>query len=85
MAKPICLIKLPTSVKKELALNMMDDLTAKLNDYHVLTFINEKIETLEIQCFYDKDFIPIEYEQLKAMIEKNLNEKVETEKLSDKE
>lgn len=57
---------------------MQDRLDEKFSDYHVLliTFTNDyrdRRDMVELECFYPSDFPAIDYEQLKAKIQEEVN------------
>lgn len=90
MAKPICVLYIPNSYTmynsgrkndpSELMriLNGVDDNTSKptlyWQDYYWFCFHKEGITEPEIQCFYEKDFTAVKFEELKKFIENHLNE-----------
>lgn len=80
MAKPICVVKAileqlrPTDQDALTEFNIV--LSEKMPDYHVFVLPQEDMENyhdvLEFQVFYDKDFTPIQYEELRKLIEDTL-------------
>lgn len=80
MAKPICLVKVDIRYQKlDIIHEMNYILREKMPDYHVFAIPNyitdEPIDQLEIQVFYEKDFTPIKFEELKKFIEDSLKSK----------
>jgi len=53
------------------------NLDKKLDDYHVLICQTISSE-MKIQCFYEKDFTPIKYEELKKIVSDATNSRSST-------
>lgn len=87
MAKPICIIKLNAIISElvnglgllECCRGLQTEFENKLTDYYVLvipTYSEEgRDEPIQFQVFYDKDFIEINFEELRELI--NLELKVQ--------
>lgn len=70
--KPIFIVELPTSVDQAHLVQIRDDFKDKMNDYHVFIYVG-KSEEAEFQTFYEKDFNEVKYEELKQIVEGNIN------------
>lgn len=80
-AKPICIMKVDFEIVSKshgqdtnsLMADLQKAFEDKMPDYHVFVIPNdnreEPIDLLEIQTFYEKDQLPIDYESLKKIIE----------------
>lgn len=67
MAKPIFLAGIPDIKSEEQLSNIYKSLEQKITDYHVLVYpINTGIPIFE--CFYEKDFNQVKFEELKDII-----------------
>lgn len=81
--KPICLIKIDTygqSNPNSLLSDIRSTLETKMPDYYIFVIpitidFEKKNDQIEFQVFYEKDFTPIQYEELKALIISSLPEK----------
>ena len=71
MAKPIFTIGVPNKSNKEQIDNLYSILENKLQDYHVLIYYNYK-EEVKFDCFYEKDFNKVKYEELKNIVKDRL-------------
>jgi len=75
MAKPIFLVGLPTRGIDE---GDIDYIHSKLNrelyDYHFLIYPYYG-KNIKFECFYEKDFNEIKYEELKKIIRERMNYK----------
>lgn len=80
MPKPICLVKIDTygqSNPNDLLWKLRSSLEEKMPDYYVFVIpitvdFEKRNDQLEFQVFYEKDFTPIKYEELKALIIESL-------------
>lgn len=75
-AKPICVVYLPIMHSGEkMPWKMCNDMTRDFEerkpDYHWF-FIPSDEEKIEFKVFYEKDFTPIKYEELKQLIQKEI-------------
>jgi hypothetical protein len=74
MPKPICVVyydqRVAASGKPLSPHKVAESLQDKMEDYHVFAFPknSEEGELVEMKVFYDKDFTPIQYEELKQLI-----------------
>ena len=69
--KPIFIVKLPMSITLEefdRYYYLIDD---KLTDYYVICYKNNK-DYVEFECFYEKDFNEIKYNELKELVKKQM-------------
>lgn len=71
-AKPIFLIALPYQMVSELD-NVQKGLEGKMPDYYILIYPHAKDE-VEFQCFYEKDFNEVKYEEMKQLVIDKLSE-----------
>lgn len=86
IAKPICLIKVDSRSHKNCrgiieVYEVQKILDERLNDYHVLVVPfeqpdDEYFEPMQLQVFYEKDFTKIQYQELKEIIEKSLQQNI---------
>jgi len=73
-SKPIVVIKVDLEIIKPRieVRELLDMFSNRLPDYHVFVIPNnvrgEEIDLLEFQVFYEKDQIPIDYEELKSLL-----------------
>lgn len=67
IAKPIFTIGLPHREDQEFLEELNDSLGEKFEDYHVLVYSHPG-EDLKLDCFYEKDFNEVKYNELKAFI-----------------
>lgn len=75
MAKPIAIVYIDQQFDSPNLRQAQDALQDRMPDYHVFVIPNPNQEkALEMQVFHEKDFTEIQYEELKSMIEKHLNE-----------
>lgn len=67
MAKPIFIIRTPfTDIEYD-----FKDVVNDLKDYHIL-IINEDRQDIFFQCYYEKDFNEIKFEELKEIVKSKL-------------
>lgn len=71
MAKPIFIIRIPVSALETMGGDTLTEITkglqTQLDDYHVLTMVDNHVETAGFQCF-NADTVPeIELDALKEM------------------
>jgi len=84
MAKPICVIYyLPEAISQEKELqsihNVNEIFRKMFPDYYTLAIPSNKAadgsaESIELKVFHEKDFTEIQYQELKQLIQDNLNE-----------
>ncbi len=67
MAKPIFVVKIPSEVSVDDTINIQDNLTKQLPDYHVLV-VSCIVKDIQFQCFYDKDMTHAKAEDIKSSI-----------------
>lgn len=84
MAKPIVVIYVPKhfpesgwdpSQVMNILNNTENEKTRSTNywtEYYWFCFVNEELDTPELKVFYDKDFTPINFEELKKMIDEQI-------------
>ena len=93
MSKPIAVIYFPENftggrnsswiyeymgvLNGEIPANNKWDLSHDYSDYHWFCFYKDNITQPELQVFYEKDFTPIQYEELKQIIQESLPKKSE--------
>ena len=71
MAKPIFVIHFPITVPHEESLKISNQLTEKLDDYHVLAYRDNLTETVEFTVLNPVD---VNEEELKKIVEHILNQ-----------
>lgn len=76
MAKPIFLVKVPHESDGEYLRHIQNILENKLTDYHVLA-VGCDVNDLEFQCFFEKDFGEINFEELKSIVSEQFKTKEE--------
>lgn len=67
MAKPIFIVRYPKVVSIEQALELEKMVNNKLPDYHCF-ICQSDIDNFKFECFYEKDFDEIKYEELKQIV-----------------
>jgi hypothetical protein len=65
--KPIFTIGIPIRIPIDDVAPLMESITDKFSDYHVLFYTSEERE-FEFKCFYEKDFNEVKFEELKKMV-----------------
>lgn len=78
--KPICVTYIPTGLSlangRVLSWDNCHEIgegfEKKMPDYYHLVLLNSEIENVDIKVFYEKDFTPIQYEELKELIKKSI-------------
>ncbi len=65
--KPILVIGIPHNQGYDID-NVLTEIGKDLKDYHVFVYLSESIKDPVFQCFYEKDFDHVKYEELKAII-----------------
>ena len=65
--KPILIISFPNSMAGEGFDDYCDGIADSMPDYHVI-FISHESTEWTFQCFYEKDFNHVKYEELKELI-----------------
>ena len=71
MAKPIFVIHFPIAVPQEESLHISNQLTEKLDDYHVLAYRDNVTETVEFTVLNPVD---VNEEELKKIVDHILNQ-----------
>lgn len=72
MAKPIITIGIPdTNPDFQDYEEIQQNLAEKLNEYHVLIHTTFK-EEVQFNCFYEKDFNEVKYDELKEIIKESI-------------
>lgn len=79
MAKPIFVIRIPISTLETMGADKLrqifNNLQMQLNDYHVLSMVDNHVETAGFQCFNANDVPEIELDALKEMCMNALKER----------
>ena len=65
--KPILIINLPNSMAGEGFDDYCKGVVQSVPDYHIFFVVNEQ-QSVTFQCFYEKDFNHVKYEELKELI-----------------
>lgn len=71
MAKPIFVIHFPIAVPQEESLKISNQLTEKLDDYHVLAYRDNVTETVEFTVL---NAVDVDEEDLKKIVDHILNQ-----------
>lgn len=69
MAKPIFVVGLPKTISMKSVSEITQDLTQRFKEYYVLVYASRQLDDPSFQCFYEKDFDEVKYEELKKIIE----------------
>lgn len=79
-AKPICWIKFNAERSFDVGgrtanlSELFDIFGNMMPDYHVLCSFADSLNGIfEVECFHEKDFTEIQYQELKSMIEEAIN------------
>lgn len=79
MAKPIFVLRIPISTLETMGADKLrqifNNLQMQLNDYHVLSMVDNHVETAGFQCFNANDVPEIELDALKEMCMNALKER----------
>tara|TARA_R110000868_G_scaffold277326_1_gene537110 strand:- start:324 stop:551 length:228 start_codon:yes stop_codon:yes gene_type:complete len=67
-AKPIFIIKLPTFTFDADTQVFTDSVKEGLKEYNVMVIESESFEEIGFECFYEKDFNEVKFEELKQMV-----------------
>jgi hypothetical protein len=71
MTKPIFIVGLPANTSDYAVEHTKEHLDAQLTGYYILVHTHQG-EEAEFDCFYEKDFNEVKYEELKQIV-KELN------------
>jgi len=71
MTKPIFLVGVPRNTDYEKVLKDQVELERKLDGYYLLVYQTNQDE-IKFQCFYEKDFDEVKFEELKQIVKENL-------------
>lgn len=71
MPKPICLVYYSQTTGADFA-DVQNTMQEKWTDYYVLVIPSHRTEIIELEVFYDKDFIEMQYDELKQWIKESL-------------
>lgn len=71
MTKPIFLVGVPRNMDYEQVLKAQVELERQLDGYYSLVFQTNQDE-IKFQCFYEKDFDEVKFEELKQIVKENL-------------
>jgi hypothetical protein len=66
-SKPIFIVQVPFNMPKEVINDTSKILSERMQDYHVLVFYTS-VQEIEFTAFYAKDFIEVDFNNLKEMI-----------------
>lgn len=69
-AKPIFVVGVPLGTSIATSSNIVEQIKEKLEDYYIIVYPTNTSE-FNFQCFYEKDFNDVKYEELKAIIQQN--------------
>lgn len=79
MAKPIFIIRIPTSALETMGgdklTQITKDLQTQLDDYHVLSMVDNHVLEAQFQCFNTDNVPEIELDSLKEMCMNALKER----------
>ena len=70
MAKPILLVGVPSAQAENIA-DIQESIEEGMKDYYLLIY-DYTGRDIKFQCFYEKDFNEVKYEELKFIIKHNL-------------
>ena len=71
MTKPIFLVGVPRNMDYEQVLKAQVELERQLDGYYSLVYQTNQDE-IKFQCFYEKDFDEVKFEELKQIVKENL-------------
>ena len=71
MTKPIFLVGVPRNTDYEQVLKSQVELERKLDGYYSLVYQTNQDE-IKFQCFYEKDFDEVKFEELKQIVKEYL-------------
>ena len=71
MTKPIFAVGLPIKETQEIIGDVQCDLDDKFNDYQILVYPHSG-DDVKFDCFYEKDFNEVKYEELKTIVKQRL-------------
>ncbi len=71
MTKPIFIVGLPNEMTQEILQETKSKLDEKFKDYHVLVHSHFG-KDVKFDCFYEKDFNEVKYEELKKIVKERL-------------
>lgn len=78
MAKPIFIIRIPISTLETMGADKLrrifNDLQMQLNDYHVLSMVDNHVTEAQFQCFNADNVPEIELDVLKTLCMQTLKE-----------
>ena len=73
MSKPILIIRNPSYDQN--LWRIIDRIINELKeDYYVIALHSTKVKEIDFECFYEKDFNTIRYEELKEMIKQSIKQ-----------
>lgn len=70
--RPIFIVKIPLPDHPGSLSRVREQLSHKLSDYHVLVYI-APVEEVSFQAFYEKPITDIEFEELKVLVLKTID------------
>lgn len=79
-SKPILIIRLPTDVNQEQMIKASKAVDDRCPDYNVLIFRTSDVNFIEFEVFNVQDYTPIQFEELKQLIENTCQHNTESEK-----
>ena len=68
MVKPIFIITINNDLTSEEMHNIQASLKKEMPDYYVLLNTSSEVEGIKFECFYEKDFNSIRFEELKEIV-----------------
>lgn len=79
MSKPIVVIKMPQYASNNDINSLAEQfrLGTIQQDYHIIMF-GTKLNDIDVQVYYEKDFNKVKFEELKDIIEKSVNHESES-------
>ena len=72
MSKPIFIIGLPAETNSDQMDSIQKNLYKQFKDYHVLVYCAFE-DDIRFECFYEKDFNEVKYEELKQIVKERIN------------
>ena len=70
MSKPILVVRLPTPINQEQMIEIAKVVDGRCPDYNTLIFRTSDVDSIEFEVFNVQDYTPIQFEELKQLIEK---------------
>jgi hypothetical protein len=70
MSKPILVVRLPIPIDQEQMIEIGKVIDSRCPDYNTLIFRTSYVDSIEFEVFNVQDYTPIQFEELKQLIEK---------------